>query len=193
MYEKDTQKIITYVEANLNYEDIKNIYFSYKILEILDFEIEFDKKLTQKLVQDIYSERYHEFYCSINRNILHQENFYWICEMARNSEIKTDATYSSSIELGSVNHIEVSINNLILHDFGTYITFKFESDQLGTHTLTKQSNGNHVADIFVPVDSSNYPLIEGYLRAYQGPNVIVEQYLSFNTTYLHKNNLSVQE
>lgn len=194
MYEKDSQKIITYVKANLNYENIKNIYFSYKISEILNSsEIEFDIELTQKLVQDIYSEQHHEFYTSTNRDVIEHENFYWICEMARNSDVEIETTYSSSIELSSSNHIEVSIDNLILHDFGTYVTFKFESDQLRTHILTKQSNGNHVADIFVPLDSLNYPLIEGYLRAYEGSNIISEQYISFSTTYFLEHNLSIQE
>ncbi|MFX1298565.1 MAG: hypothetical protein ACFFD2_27370, partial [Promethearchaeota archaeon] len=97
----DSQKIINYVEANLNYQNIKNIYFSYKIAEILDIKIEFDLNLTQKLVKDIYSEQYHEFYCSTDKNILQHENFYWICEMVRNSEIEIDVAYSSTIELAS--------------------------------------------------------------------------------------------
>ncbi|NVM34509.1 MAG: hypothetical protein HWN81_02865 [Candidatus Lokiarchaeota archaeon] len=192
MYGKDSQKIITYVEANLDYENIKNVYFSYKISEILNIDIEFDRELTQQLVQKIYSEQYNEFYCTSNREVITYESFYWICEMARNSKIGIEASYSSIVDLGSYNHIEVSLDNLILHDFGTYLTFKFESNQLGAHLFSEQPDGNHVADILIPFDPVYYPLIGGYLRAYEGSLVRAEQYISFDTTYTLEYNLTIQ-
>jgi len=193
MYEKNSQKIVNFIEANLNYENIKNVYFIYKILEILDLEIELDTNLTQSLVQDIFSNQYYEFYCSTSREKIEHENFYWICEMARNSEIKIKATFSSLIELGTINHFEVSLDNLILHDFGTYLTFKFESDQLGTHPFSMLPSGIYIADILVAFDSPNYPLIEGILRAYEASKVKIEQYICFNTTYFLEYNYLIQK
>ncbi len=192
MYEKDSQKIINYVADNINYENIKNIYFSYKISEILNIDIDFERELTQQLVQDIYSEQYNEFYCTPSREIIAHENFFWICEMARNSKIGIEASYSSIVDLGSYNHFEVSLDNLILHDFGEFLTFKFESDQLGTYLFTEQPNGIHVADISVPFDFDYYPFIEGFLRAYEGPLVKAEQYISFNTAYTLEHNFTIQ-
>ncbi|MFX1364517.1 MAG: hypothetical protein ACFFCE_19455 [Promethearchaeota archaeon] len=193
MYNKNNQKIITYVEANLNYSNIKNIYFSYKISEILNIDIEFDRQSTQQLVQDIYSEQYNEFYCTPNKKVKSHENFYYICYLARNSEIGITATYSSIIDLGSYNHIEVSLDNMILQDFGTYLTFKFDCNQLGTYLFSEQPDGTHIADILIPYDSLCYPLIDGYLRAYEGALVKAEQYISFETNYTLEHDLTIQD
>ncbi len=53
LYAKDSQKIEHYVVSNLNYNNIKNIYYSYKIAEILNLTIDFEEYLTQELVQNM--------------------------------------------------------------------------------------------------------------------------------------------
>lgn len=193
MYGEDNQKIISYVESNLNYNNIKNIYFSYKISEILNIDIEFDRQLTQQLVQDIYSEEYHEFFCTPNKELIAHENFYYICEMARNSEIGIEATYSSIVDLGGFNHIDVSLDNMILQNFGSYLTFKFDCNQLGTFLFSEQPDGIHIADVLIPFNPNYYPLIDGYLRAYEGSLIKAEQYISFETTYTLEHNLTIQD
>jgi hypothetical protein len=118
-----------------------------------------------------------------DKSILKHEIFAWICEIARTSEIGIDASYSNSAPLGGKNRIVVSLHNLILRDFGTYITFKFESDQLGSYVFSKLSDNTYVYEIPIPLGSNYYPTIDGYLRAYEGTDIKAEQYISFATNY----------
>ncbi|MFW9971687.1 MAG: hypothetical protein ACFFDF_15940 [Candidatus Odinarchaeota archaeon] len=183
LYNKDSQKIKTYIETNLNYLNIKNVYYSYKLSELLSLDIEFDFHQIHNLVQTIYSDDLKNFYLTPEKDGLDQEIFLWICDMARTSQIGIEANYSESCQLGKINHIEVSLYNLILKNFGTYITFKFESTQLGSYIFSKLPNNIYVYDIPIPLSSNNYPRITGWLRAYEGPQVKAEYFISFSTNY----------
>lgn len=183
LYTKNNQKIKNYIEAHLTYCDIQNIYYSYKLSELLDLNIEFDFHQIHALVQDIFSEDFNEFCLSTSKRRLDQEIFLWICDMARNSQIRIEIYYSAMCPLGGVNHMEASLYNLILKDFGTYITFKFESSQLGSYIFFKLSNDSYICDIPIPVSSASYPAVEGYLRAYEGTKVKAEHYIMFYTNY----------
>ncbi|MFX0135022.1 MAG: hypothetical protein ACFFDN_15380 [Candidatus Hodarchaeota archaeon] len=183
LYDKDKVKIKNYVLTNLDYNNIENIYYSYKISEILDLDIIFDIKLIHDLVQIIYSEDNNEFYLTSSQEIINQEIFLWICDMARNSDIGIETYYSNYVSLGDVNRIYASLYNLILRDFGTYITFKFESNQLGTYVFNKLVNNSYVADIPIPVSTESYPQIDGILCAYEGTQKKAELPISFSTTY----------
>ncbi|MFX0138059.1 MAG: hypothetical protein ACFFDN_30735, partial [Candidatus Hodarchaeota archaeon] len=190
-YNKDNQKIKNFVLSNLDYTNIKNIYYCYKISEILNLDIVFNVNLIQELVQTIYSEEYHEFFLTSNREVLCQEVFLWICEMARNSDIGIEAHYSSIVPLGGFNRIYASLHNLIISDFGTYITFKFESNHIGTYVFDKLENRTYIVDIPIPLDSESYPEIEGILCAYEGPQRKAEYTILFSTTYNLNYNISI--
>lgn len=183
LYTKNSQKIKNYIEAHLTYSDIQNIYYSYKLSELLDLNIEFDFHQIHALVQDIFSEEFNEFRFSTRKKRLNQEIFLWICDMARNSPIGIEIYYSTMCPIGGVNHIEALIYNLILKDFGTYITFKFESSHLGSYIFSKLSNDSYVCDIPIPVSSVSYPIVKGYLRAYEGTKLKAEYYVQFYTNY----------
>ena len=190
-YNKNTEKIENYVENNLNYNNIKNVYYSYKISEILNLNLSFDLVSTQDLIQSIYSEEFEEFYLTTDKNKIQLEVFLWVSEMARNSQIGIDAHYSSEVPLGGVNHMEVSLSNLIVRDFGSYITFKFESDQIGTTNFIKQDNNTYVADVPIPMNPDNYPIVKGVLYAYEGAQIRAESNITFTTSYtlLYKLNI----
>jgi len=183
LYNKDLQKIKNFVTNNLDYTNIKNIYFSYKISEILDLNIEFDTDRTYGLVQDIYSEDLREFYRTTDRGLINQEAFFWISEMARNSIILIEVQYPSVISLGRTTKISAILSNLVLRDFGTYITFKFESEQLGAHIFSKLEDDTYALDLFIPFSSDYFPEIEGTLCAYEGTQEKAELSISFFTTY----------
>ncbi|GAH33700.1 unnamed protein product, partial [marine sediment metagenome] len=183
LYNKDIQKITNFVMNNLDYTNIKNIYFSYKISEILGVDFDFDTDLTYGLVQDIYSEEYHEFYLTSDRVLINQEAFLWISEMARNSIISIEEQYPSEVSLGSTITISAILSNLILRDFGTYITFKFENEQLGIHMFSKIEGDSYTLDLYIPFSSNYYPEIEGTLCAYEGTQKKAELSISISTTY----------
>ena len=79
--------------------------------------------------------------------------------------------------------MEALLTNLILQDFGTYITFKFESNQVGNYILSKLLNNTYILDIPIPLDSNYYPTISGYLRAFEGTQEKAVHYVSISTTY----------
>jgi hypothetical protein len=183
LYNKNSQKVENYIETNLNYSNIENIYYSYKLSELLNLNIQFDFHQIHTLIQELYSEVFNEFYLTPTNGILNQEIFLWICDMARSSQIGIEAYYSDTCPLGGVNHMEVSLYNLVLRDFGTYITFKFESDQIGTYVFSKLANNSYVYTLPIPLSSVSYPIIEGYLRAYEGLEIKAAQFISFSTNY----------
>jgi len=193
MYNKNDQKIINFVMANIDYSNIKNIYFSYKISEILEVDIDFDTDLTYGLVQDIYSEDLHEFYLTTDRVLINQKAFFWISEMARNSIISIEVQYPSEVSLGSTTTISAILSNLVLRDFGTYITFKFESEQIGAYIFSKLEDSTYNLDLLIPFNADYYPEIEGTLCAYEGTQKKAELGISFSTIYSLKYTLSTYE
>jgi hypothetical protein len=183
LYNKNSQKITNYITSHLNYSNIENIYYSYKLTELLELPVEFDFHQIHTLVQDVFSEDFNEFYLTPEMRELDQEIFLWICDMARTSPIGIEAFYSDTCLLGGVNHMDVSLYNLILRDFGTYITFKFESDQVGSYVFTKLANSSYTYDIPIPVAPQNYPTVHGNLRAFEGLELKTELSISFTTNY----------
>ncbi|MFX0034243.1 MAG: hypothetical protein ACFE9I_01220 [Candidatus Hermodarchaeota archaeon] len=192
MYIKNTNKIKNFVLANLNYNNIENVYYCYKISEILGLDIEFNTLKVQNLVHTLYDNELKEFYETTDRTTINQEAFLWICEMARNSEIKINAIYDHEAYIGGSNKMSASLQNLILRDFGTYITFKFECDQLGTFAFIKGANNTYSQEILIPLLPENYPVISGKLCAYEGSILKAEYPLSFTTTYELEKKVSIE-
>ena len=182
-YYLDSPKIENFVFNHLDYSNFKNLYYSYKISEILNFTVIFDVERSHSLIQSIYSSAYQEFFESTDRNRIEQEAFAWVCEMAKNDRARIKAQYSNSIQLGGNNSISVELCNLILSDFEQSATIKLESEQLGTILFENMTDHAYLKEVYVPIDSQNYPLIEGELFAYE-EDVIIDQFpISFKTTY----------
>ena len=176
----NSQKIKNFVIENLDYQNIKNVYYGYKISEILDLSIEFDYTLTQYLVKALYSEDLREFYLSTEFEIIDQEIFHWICELAKNDQLKIDCSYTDFILLGSINTITTSFNNIILDDFGPGISVKFESEQLGILTLEKQIDIYQIY-FLVPESPDFFPKIEGLLNIYDYAQIIGQKHIKIET------------
>ncbi|NVM16996.1 MAG: hypothetical protein HWN80_04720 [Candidatus Lokiarchaeota archaeon] len=179
----DLSKIENFVTNNLNYSNVKNIYYCYKISDILDFSIVFDIEQTHSLIQSIYSDINNEFYLTTERAILEQEAFLWVCEMAKNDQVRINAKYSQSTTLGSSNTFSVDLDNLILSDFGQYTTVKLESVQLGTIVFDQMINHTHQKDIHIPVNPNNYPVVIGEIYVYDGSTKVAQLPISFNTNF----------
>jgi hypothetical protein len=182
-YKLPSWKIKNFVEQGVSYANIKNLYYSYKISAILNLSVEFDIELTQNLVQQLYSKSFKEFYLTPDKQVLDQEIFSWVCEMAKKDRIRIDAKYSPSIPLECSNILSVSLGNLILSNFGAYIVVKFESDQLGVILLDRINENLYRKSIFVPASSRNYPTIRGSVKVYDADKKAAEKILSFNTSY----------
>jgi hypothetical protein len=192
-YNLDSAKIQNFVISHLNYSNVKNLYYSYKISETLELPIVFDVEQSHSLIQSIYSGAHREFFESTEKKALEQEAFSWVCEMARKDRVRVNPQYSNSIQLGENNLISVELCNLILSNFGQYATVKLESEQLGTILLDKMDNYTYQKEIHVPIDPSNYPLIEGELCVYDGSLKVAQTPISFQTTFDTICNVSTSE
>jgi hypothetical protein len=192
-YALDSAKIENFVFNHCNYSSVKNLYYSYKISEILDLEIPFDVERSHALIQSIYSDTYNEFFKTTERNALEQEAFAWVCEMAKDDSVRVNAWYSDSIQLGGNNSISVELCNLIISNFGQSLTVKLESEQLGTFLLDKMANHTYQKEIHVAIDPQNYSLIEGVLCVYDGSVKVGQSPISFLTTIDSSYNFSTSK
>ncbi|MBA7646882.1 hypothetical protein ES703_54648 [subsurface metagenome] len=186
MFDLDSQKIRNLIEQNLNYSNIKNVYYCYKLAELLDVNIEFDIEMVQQLVSDVFSQELNEFFTTSQREEIDQEIFLWICEMASLHNYKIIAQYQEEVMLGNHITIEASLSNLILSYFDYNISFTFESAQLGYHEFERIENNEFSLNLHIPQRSSNYPSVNGKLYALNGKFIVTELSISLTTVYPKK-------
>ncbi len=182
-YLLDTEKIKNYILENIDYTNIKNIYYCYKLDEILDLGIEFDIELTHLLIKNIYDNTLKEFYTSTEHKEIDGEILYWICYMSRNDDLRVSVQYQDPVMLLGENNINVSICNIILEDFGPYAVVKYESPKIGTVVLIRQEQNLYNGTIPIPLESDCYPIIYGNISLYEGLTKIAGKSLNFSTTY----------
>jgi len=161
-------KIRNFVVQNLNYSDIKNIYYSYKISDYLDQAIEFDNELTNQLVRDIYDDDKNAFYLTSDREILSDEVFLWICDMAQDDDIQITALYPQSVELGNEFNITVYLNNIMLDYFGPDVNVKLDAS-FDHVTFERKSDMSYEGVVHIPDKIENYPVVTGNIEVSGGP------------------------
>jgi len=183
LFDLDLNNITQFILQTIDYENIKNIYYCYKINDILDLGIVFDVNLTSSLVGQLYSENIHEFYESLDHQKIDQEIFLWMCEIARNDDIYIQCVYKESVDLGSVNTITASFSNLMFTEYGQLTSVIFESDQLGTLNLEKQFDSSYQISFVVPEDPKFYPKVEGMIMIYDYSKIIGQVPVSFQTNF----------
>jgi hypothetical protein len=185
-YTLNSQKIENYIIQYLDYTNIKNIYYSYKISEILDLDIEFNAELLQELIINIYSDSLHEFYRSTVRKTVNQEILLWICDLAKSDPVEILVNYNEQVLLGSYLNISASLSNLVLSEFEYNLSFQFECAQLGVYMMDKEDDNYFSLRLFVPQRSINYPTIEGRLIAYDTTWQLAEKSIVIHTVYNQK-------
>ena len=183
LYDLDNQKIKNYILQNLNYENLKVIYYSFKISEILNLGIEFDIELTRNLVEALYSEDLQEYYQTSEFRNINQDVFPWVCDMAINDEYQIECNYEPVVYLGGVNTILASFSNIILSKFDPQFSARFESNEVGNLILEKQFDNTYQVSFLVPEDPSCYPEVDGFLKIYQNTRLLEELYINFQTKY----------
>lgn len=176
-------KIATYLENHVDYENLKNVYFSYKINELYDIDFDFDIKATQSLIQATYCEEENNFFEDLTLTNIEPQAFGWVIEMAKNDEVNIDIQMGDIVPLGGVQNLTVSIGNMVLEQLGEYATVKFHSKILGTQTFTVQPDGTHYASIIIPTEPTYFPSIEGNISVYDGLVEIKRKSINFRTTY----------
>jgi hypothetical protein len=187
-------KLTHFLETHLDYTNMHQVYYAYKISELLDLGIEFNAELIQALVQDLYCPEYHEFYRTTEKERIDPRIFYYICDIAKFSRLNMNMDYPSTVLLGDTFSLSVEFGNLIVADYGDYTTVRFESEQLGIRSLEKLDNNTYGAsDIFVPAETSNFPEIEGNISIYEGVTLRASFPIRIDTNYTHAFTTFAQE
>jgi hypothetical protein len=181
MYALNDQKIESFITQSVNYSSVKNIYYCYKISDLLGLDFNFDVPETQTLINNLYEPGLREFYLTSQKNTIQQEVIWWICDVAENDRIRITPSFSPSVTPGGWNNISCTLGNLVLNDFGTYATVRFESPQVGVELFTKY-NDIFYKNIQVPKDISDNSIIEGNLSVYVVSEKVAWKYICFSIT-----------
>jgi hypothetical protein len=164
----NTSKIYHFIETAINYSNIKNVYYCFKLSELLKLDFEFDILRVHSLIQSLYSADDQEFYLTVDQARFCQDALFYITEMAKTDHIRILASYSSEVALGDTISFEVNLANLVLKDFGPYTTVKLESNQLGTFIMDQQADLSFEKEILVPAIADNFPTVSGKIIIYEG-------------------------
>ncbi len=186
LYTLNSEKVEKFIEQNVDYTSIENVYYCYKIIELLDSELELSGNDLQGLIEDLYIPSLYDFYSSPTHTKINQEIFFWICDMTK-SDLQIVAQYDENIILGNFFSLSASLFNLVLSDFEYNLSFRFECPQLGApNIMDKEEENQFTLKVRIPQRSTNYPSIEGKLVAYDDTQKLVEKTISITTLYTQK-------
>ncbi|MFX1457196.1 MAG: hypothetical protein ACFFDB_17600 [Promethearchaeota archaeon] len=183
LYSLPTSKIEHLIVQYIDYTNIKNFYYCYRINEILDLGLEFKRDEVQTLIHSLYNYPLHEFYVDTTKTVIDQTIFMWICEIAKYDPLVIEANYDNPLILGTHLVITSSLSNLVLSDFEYNLSFEFESPQLGYYKMVKEETNLFSLDLHIPHRAVNYPSIEIKLVAYDTTNKLVERSIIINTLF----------
>jgi len=199
----ELDELETFVLDAINYSDIRSVYFSYKLSELLLLDITFNYDLIYELIGTIYSEELHEYYLSIKKRVIDHEVLFWVAEMFE-SELKYS---SSSIEIISLqdcdflsvgNNITFSINSTYGGNYYLEIdgnTVESDSFSLGwneyTHSLDEYTDeiGEHLIFINATTIEGNEATLSTSFYVYSNSETMVDLLRLDNYEFLTTGNL----
>jgi len=179
----NVQKMENFLQDSLQYDNLKSLYFGYKIAELLDLDFEFDFARTDALLDSLYNIELNEFYLTPARKRVCQEAFYWLVEMASNDKLEFDHSCESDLFLGSVNTISTSFRNIIRTNFGDSVSVFFDSIALGTIPLEKKLDDSYEVNLLIPESSHCYPEVSGNLVVHEGNKLLGQVAMCFSTQF----------
>ena len=174
-------KIERFILDHLDYGNLENIFYSYKLRNILGLNFDFDPSKTKLLIESCYCE-INEFLIHENSTSINQEAFMWVTELAQDDSFYIDCTYNNEILLGAVNDIFVSISNIVLSDFGNEISIEFQNDELGCKNLVEIDDGLYQTSFQVPESADFYQDVEGVVKIMRYQSLVEEIPINFKTT-----------
>ena len=186
LYTLDSDKIENFIEASIDYTNIKNLYYCYKIIDLLSLDIELNSNDLQYLINDLFITSSHEFYKTTAHQTIDQNVLLWISDMAASDPLTINTQFEADIILGTYLSISASLSNLVLTDFDYNISFQFESDQLGDFIFTNEEDNQFSLEVYIPQRTTNYPTVEGKIVAYDNTLKLVEKTITVNTLYNQK-------
>ena len=179
-YNLDTQKIINYIFSQLDYSNFRDIYYTYRISQVLNITIGFDIEKVRTLLHSLYIEDEKEYFALNTSETIDTDMVFWICDIAVNDDIRLNYQIDDNATLGYTFRIEASLCNLILDSFGPTVTVKFESDMLGTIILDKNGENLYEKDIYLDLNPDYLPKIGGKICVYSGIDKVIETPVEIN-------------
>ena len=175
-------EIQNFVGHNVDYTNIKNLYFCYKIGELLNMTIEFDFDLTHELIKALYSADDKDFFEKISQEGMDHEILFWICDMAKNNEMTMKATYPDNINLGIPFELNVSLQNIVLDYFGNDIELEYISSDSEISGFFTREGINYTTELIIPDKNAYYPLTQGEIFVTKGFTEIARFPITFYTS-----------
>jgi len=108
-YNLNNLKIQNFLTNHLNYDNIKNVYYSYKLATLLELDLYFEEILIRDLIQNIYSPTLNEFYLTVDCNEINQEAFYWVCDLVKNFKISSGGDREKDNKINIIDSIPIII------------------------------------------------------------------------------------
>ena len=186
LFTLNSEKIEKFIELNIDYTNIKNVYYCYKIIELLDLDFKLNNQAAQELINTLFIASSHDFYQTTDQTTINQEIFLWICEMALNSPLDIIVQYNEIVTLGTYLSISASLSHLVFSVFGYNLSFQFECTQLGVHPMEIENSTHFSLELLVPQRSTNYPIINGKIVAYHNTLQLAEKSIRVQTIYVQK-------
>ena len=160
---------------------MKNLYFCYKIDELLDLEVEFDFALTHQLVKTLYSPSEKDFFGDVTRQMIDHEILVWISDMAKKDKMTMKAEYPETIQLGTPFELQVTLQNIVLDYFGDNIELEYISNDSEISGFFTRLGTNYTTEILIPDKKDYYPITQGEIRVTQGFTDIAQFPITFHT------------
>ncbi len=164
LFDLDEVKIMNFVSNNIDYSNIKNVYFAYRISKLLDIKVPLNYNLINALVGTIYLEEMRGYFLTTDKSRIDQEVLVWVADMVKND-----------LEFSEISISQLSISDCEFLSTGQNITFLINSTYAGAYKL--QIDG---------IDANSSDFIAGenifvyYLDNYT--DVIGERFISINAT-----------
>jgi len=164
LFDLDEVKIMNFVSNNINYSNIKNVYFAYRISKLLDLAVPLDYNLVNALVGTIYLEEMSGYFLTTDKKRIDQEVLVWVADMVKND----------------LEFTEISIDLLSLSDCeflstGQNITFLINSTYGGAYELQIDGIVANSSD-FIAGKNTFVHYLDNYT------DVIGERFININAT-----------
>lgn len=182
-FDLNIQKIENFVKSSLDYNNIKSVYYCFRLKHLLNLSISLDITQTQNLVKKIYDPELKECFLEPNKSELDQRSFLWISEMINEDSMKVIYQTNNPILLGHSLHLNVSVENIILDYYGPQIKIQFEDETIGTLPLTSNLNGGYTLECQIPLKKENHPLLKSRILVYEGDKLIKSKDIFLHTGY----------
>jgi len=181
LYGLDSLKVKNYILDQIQYENLKSLYYAYKISELLDIDFELDQEASYDLVQKLYDEETNEFHHQIGSNRIDQDAFYYVVELGNKSPLEIKSIYKNPIFLGNTITIQTTFQNLMLKEFAPTTLVKMISHNFGEFYYERNPTGYYQISFSIPCEPDYLPVINATIMVYLRGRLLGDTIINIRT------------